>query len=278
MLAAGLITFREGLEAALIVGIVLGYLLKIGQRRQMRFAWAGVLAAIVVSILAAVGLLIIGTGLEEPYEQIFEGSMMLLAVIILTWMIFWMRYQGRFMKRDLEHQVQATLTRNLPLGVFALAFVAVFREGIETALFLSASAFATDAMATLLGSLVGLGLAVGAGYAIYVMSMRLNVKKFFDVTSVLLLVFAAGLFAHAVHEFQEIGWLPVLTQQAWNFTAVLPNGSTAGSILRALAGYNDSPTLLEVVAYVFYWVVILVGIRWWTRSLSARLAPGQANA
>ena len=278
MLAAALITFREGLEAALIVGIVLGYLVRIGQARQLRYAWAGVFAAVLVSVVATLGLQVVGASLEEPYEQIFEGSMMLLAVVILTWMIFWMRYQGRFMKRELEHQVQSTLATGATLGIFGLAFVAVFREGIETALFLSASAFASDAAATWMGSIIGLGLAIAAGYAVYVMSVRLDLRKFFDVTSVLLLIFAAGLFAHALHEFQEIGWLPILTQQAWNLQNVLANDSTLGSVLRALVGYNDSPTMLEVVGYVMYWVVVLVGVRWWTQRLSTRVAPGQVHA
>ena len=278
MLAAALITFREGLEAALIVGIVLGYLVRIGQARQLRYAWAGVFAAVLVSVVATLGLQVVGASLEEPYEQIFEGSMMLLAVVILTWMIFWMRYQGRFMKRELEHQVQSTLATGATLGIFGLAFVAVFREGIETALFLSASAFASDAAVTWMGSIIGLGLAIAAGYAVYVMSVRLDLRKFFDVTSVLLLIFAAGLFAHALHEFQEIGWLPILTQQAWNLQNVLANDSTLGSVLRALVGYNDSPTMLEVVGYVMYWVVVLVGVRWWTQRLSTRVAPGQVHA
>ena len=278
MLAAALITFREGLEAALIVGIVLGYLVRIGQTRQLRYAWAGVFAAVLVSVVATLGLQVVGASLEDPYEQIFEGSMMLLAVVILTWMIFWMRYQGRFMKRELEHQVQSTLATGATLGIFGLAFVAVFREGIETALFLSASAFASDAAVTWMGSIIGLGLAIAAGYAVYVMSVRLDLKMFFDVTSVLLLIFAAGLFAHALHEFQEIGWLPILTQQAWNLQNVLANDSTLGSVLRALVGYNDSPTMLEVVGYVMYWVVVLVGVRWWTQRLSTRVAPGQVHA
>ncbi len=278
MLAAALITFREGLEAALIVGIVLGYLVRIGQARQLRYAWAGVFAAVLVSVVATLGLQVVGASLEDPYEQIFEGSMMLLAVVILTWMIFWMRYQGRFMKRELEQQVQTTLATGATLGIFGLAFVAVFREGIETALFLSASAFASDAAVTWMGSIIGLGLAIAAGYAVYVMSVRLDLRKFFDVTSVLLLIFAAGLFAHALHEFQEIGWLPILTQQAWSLQNVLANDSTLGSVLRALVGYNDSPTMLEVVGYVMYWVVVLVGVRWWTQRLSTRVAPGQVHA
>jgi high-affinity iron transporter len=278
MLAAGLITFREGLEAALIVGILVSYLVKVGQQKQARLAWVGVIAAVAVSIGIALALETIGASLEEPYEQIFEGTMMLLAVVILTWMIFWMRYQGHAIKQNLEQTVQKTLVSGATFGIFGVAFVAVLREGIETALFLSASAFANDALPTLIGSVIGLTLAVLAGYAIYAMSLRLDVKLFFDVTSVLLLVVAAGLFAQAIHEFQEIGWLPFLTQQAWDLSHILPNNSTPGSILRALIGYNDSPSALEVVAYVFYWVVVLAGIRWWTQRLVTRLAPGQAQA
>ncbi|TAH52478.1 MAG: iron transporter [Chloroflexota bacterium] len=276
MFAAGLVTFREGLEAALIVGIVISYLSKMGHQTQLRFAWVGVILAMIVSALAAFGLQWVGTSLEEPYEQIFEGSMMFLAVGVLTWMIFWMRYQGRFMKRDLEHQVETALASGAAFGVFGLTFLAVFREGIETALFLSVSAFASDAGATLIGSVIGLALAMAVGYAIYVMAMRLNIRLFFDVTSILLLVFAAGLFAHGIHEFQEIGWLPMLTQSAWNTEGVLSNGSFVGSILRALVGYNATPSVLEVIAYIFYWGVVLVAIRYWTQHLSARLAPTHA--
>jgi high-affinity iron transporter len=278
MLSAGLITFREGMEAALIVGIVISYLIKVGSPHQVRAAWFGIVVAVAISIAAALTLQIIGTSLEEPYEQIFEGSMMLLAVLILTWMIFWMRYQGRFIKRDLEHKVQTTLASRATLGIFGLAFVAVLREGIETALFLSASAFANDGTATFIGSLVGLTLAVGIGYAIYVMSLRLNLGLFFDMTSVLLLIFAAGLFARGIHEFQEIGWLPILTQSAWNLQTMLPNSSTIGSILRAMVGYNDSPSLLETVGYIFYWAIILLSVRWWTQRLNMRVTAGQAQA
>lgn len=276
MFAAGLLTFREGLEAALIVGIVISYLYKIGQQKQIRIAWAGILLAVAGSVLAAFGLQWLGTSLQEPYEQMFEGTMMLLAVAVLTWMIFWMRYQGRFMKRDLEVQVQSALASGATFGIFGLTFFAVFREGIETALFLSASAFAMDGAATLIGGILGLALAVAAGYAIYVLSLRLNIRLFFDVTSVLLLFFAAGLFAHAIHEFQEIGWLPFLMQQAWNATNVLPNDSLVGSILRTLVGYNDSPTFLEVVTYVGYWLVVLFGIRVWMQRLGAQMVAARA--
>jgi high-affinity iron transporter len=151
----------------------------------------------------------------------------------------------------------------------------VLREGIETA-FSRASAFADDALSTVTGSLIGLVAAVAVGYAIYAMSVRLNLRRLFDVTSLLLLVFAAGLFAHAVHEFQEIGWLPILSNTAWDTSWLLANGSFLGALLRSLVGYNAQPSILEVVSYTFYWGVLLLGIRWWTQRISTSTVPKNA--
>ncbi|MBI5304371.1 MAG: FTR1 family protein [Chloroflexi bacterium] len=272
MVSALLITLREGLEAALIVGIVLGYLNKTGQRDRTPFAWAGVAAAAGLSALAALTMRFIGAELEEPFEQIFEGTTMWVAVAVLTWMIFWMRYQARFLKSDLERRVQTAVTRGQNWGVFTLAFVAVLREGVEMALFLAANAFAADGQGTLVGALLGLALATASGVLIYVYAVRLDVKLFFTVTSYLLIVFAAGLLAHGVHEFQEIGWLPILSTIAWDTKAWLSDQSPLGALLRALVGYNDNPTLLEVVSYLAYWVVVLQAVRWWTRRLATQLA------
>jgi high-affinity iron transporter len=268
MLSASLITLREGLEAALIVGIVLGYLQQIGRRDRAPIVWAGVGIAALLSTLIAVAMRVIGAELEEPFEQIFEGTTMLLAVAVLTWMIFWMRYQGRFLKSTLERNVQTAITRGEKWGLFGLAFFAVFREGLETALFLAANAFAADAQGTLIGALIGIALAIVMGVLIYVYSVRLNVKLFFDVTSILLIIFAAGLIAHAVHEFQEIGWLPILMERAWNTEWLLTNDSIIGSILRALVGYNAKPSLLEVTTYIGYLLIVVQTIRWWTQRLS----------
>jgi high-affinity iron transporter len=276
MLPAAIITFREGLEAALIVGIVLGYLIRIGQGARLRFAWAGVISAAAASIGIALALQWIGAELEEPYEQIFEGTTMLVAVGILTWMIFWMRYQARFMKMNLEQKVKSALTRGAAWGLLALTFFAVFREGVETALFLSASAFAGEGASTLVGAVIGLALAVAVGWAIYAMAVRLNVKLFFDVTSIFLLLFAAGLLAQGVHEFQEIGWLPMLTNTAWTTKWLLDDQSLLGSILHSLVGYNDTPSALQVVTYLGYWIVVLQAIRWWTQRLSARALARRA--
>lgn len=274
MVSALLITLREGLEAALIVGIVLGYLRQSGQRDRQRSAWAGVGVAALLSALIALAMRMIGAALEDPVEQIFEGTTMLLAVAVLTLMILWMRQRARFLQRDLETRMQAVVTRGENWGLFGLAFLAVFREGLETALFLAANAFAADAMGTLVGALIGIALAIAVGVLIYAYAVRLNIQLFFNVTSVLLIVFAAGLLAHGIHEFQEIGWLPILTGAAWDTRWLLDHKSTVGSILRSLIGYTAQPTWLEVAAYVGYWIVVLQAIRWWTRKANARLIQG----
>lgn len=265
MLSASLITLREGLEAALIVGIVLGYLQQIGRRDRTSLVWAGVGLAALLSTIIAVAMRAIGAELEEPFEQIFEGSTMVLAVIVLTWMIFWMRSQGRLIKGTLERNVQTAIMRGEKWGLFGLAFFAVFREGLETALFLAANTFAADTQGTLIGALIGIALAVTLGVLIYRYAVRLNMKLFFDATSILLIVFAAGLITHAVHEFQEIGWLPILMDRAWNTEWLLTNDSAIGSILRALVGYNAKPSLLEVATYIGYLLIVVQTIRWWTQ-------------
>ena len=276
MFTALLISLREGLEAALIVGIVLSYLNQAGQRGRTPFAWLGVIVAAGLSAAMALGMRFVGAELQEPFEQIFEGATMFLAVAVLTWMIFWMRYQARFLKSDLENHVQAAVTSGQNWGLFALTFLAVFREGVETALFLAANAFAADGLATLIGALIGLALAIGAGVLIYACAVRLDIKRFFDITSILLIVFAAGLLAHGVHEFQEIGWLPILSNAAWDTRAWLANDSPAGAMLRSLVGYNAEPSMLEVVAYFGYWLVLAQAIRWWTDRLGNRLIQARS--
>ena len=276
MLAAGLITFREGLEAALIVGIVLGYLKKIGRLDRQRYVWGGVIAAIVASLGVALGLQAIGAQFTGRAEEIFEGATMFFAVGGLTWMIFWMRYQGRYIKVALERDVQVAVTAGQNWALFALAFVAAFREGVETALFLSAAALASAAANTLWGGLLGLGVALLVGYLIFTTTVRLDVKRFFDATSVLLLLFAAGLLAHGVHEFQEAGLIPVIVEHVWDINHILNENSTLGSILKAMLGYNGNPSLLEVSSYLGYWVVVLSSVRWWMKRVGVRLVEGGA--
>jgi high-affinity iron transporter len=274
MAAATLISLREGLEAALIVGILLGYLRKIGHPAGRGPVWIGVLVAVLLSIGVAFIIQTVGLELEGSAEQLFEGTTMFLAVGVLTWMIFWMRYQARLLRTSLEHDVQAAVATGRSWGLAAVSFVAVLREGVETALFLSAAAFASEDGGTLPGALLGLGLAVLIGTLIYATTARLNVRAFFNLTSVLLLIFAAGLFARGVHEFQEAGVLPTLNAQLWNTNQILDESSTVGEFLKALIGYNGNPSLEEVAAYLVYWVATLLGVRLWMQAkFATRLRP-----
>jgi high-affinity iron transporter len=147
---------------------------------------------------------------------------------------------------------------------------------VETALFLAANAFAADTQGTVIGALLGIAFAIGIGVLIYAYAVRLNMRLFFDTSSILLIIFAAGLAAHGIHEFQEIGWLPILTNPAWNTTWLLTNDSALGSMLRALLGYNAEPSLLEVATYVGYLIIIVQAIRWWTQKISLSLTQKRA--
>lgn len=278
MLVGLLITFREGLEAALVVGILQGCLRKIGRREESRYVWLGVILAVASSVTLAWGIQRVGLELEGRAEQLFEGATMFLAVVVLTWMIYWMRYQARLIRSTLERGVEQAVKTGDRRALIAVAFVAVFREGVETALFLSAAAFASRGGATLGGALIGLGLAAALGFGIYASTVRLPVRWFFNGTSVLLLIFAAGLMAHGVHEFQEAGLLPSINPRLWDMTHILSDDSFIGQLLKSLAGYNGHPSLAEVVAYVAYWAFGLLGIRWLVeRSLQRRRESEPAN-
>lgn len=263
MLPSLLLTFREGLEAALIIGIMLGTLTQIGHRDRRAWIWSAVGLSAALSLALAVALSIAGARLQGTAEYVFEGVAMLLAVVVLTWMIFWMRGNARALAQTLRADIRSAVQRRHNWALFSIAFLAVFREGVETALFLTATRLAGDGWSTLAGALIGLALAVAVGWGIYAGGLRLNLRRFFDLTSVTLLIFAAGLFAHGIHEFQEAGWLPLLTAEAWNTRALLDDHSTGGAVLRTLIGYNDNPTVLEVVAYWSYWAVVLGALAWW---------------
>jgi len=263
MLAAALITFREGLEAALIVSIVLGYLKKTDHMDRQRSVWWGVVAAIAASLAAALGLQAIGARFEGRAEQVFEGMTMLLAAGVLTWMVFWMQAQGRRIKGHLEEGVRQAVATGQSWALFGLAFLAVVREGIETVLFLSAAVFASSPVQTLTGGLVGLAAAAVVGWLLFAASVRLNMRRFFQMTGVLLIVFSAGLVAHGIHEFQEAELLPILVEHVWDINHVLDEESTLGSVLKSLFGYNGNPSLMEVLSYFGYYAVI--GLATWQR-------------
>ena len=274
--AAFVIALREGIEAALIVSIVLAYLKQLGRTNHARLVWAGTGLALLLS--AATGTLIfaVGADFEGRAEQLFEGLVTLTAVGVLTWMIFWMRRQGARIKSELQHKVDSALMAG-GLALSALAFFAVLREGVETALFLFAAAEGTAVEggavgAQLVGAGLGFALAVVLGVLLYRGGIRMNLRTFFKVTGAILIVVAAGLFAFSVHELQEAGWFPILEGQAFDLSATLPDDEGIGAVLRGLLGYNADPTVFEVLAWVTYLVVVGVLYLRPHRSLSTRSA------
>jgi high-affinity iron transporter len=267
MLASLVLAFREGLEASLIVGILLGYLRKIKAEQYRRYIWLGVGLAVAASLAVAIIIQLIGYQLEGRAEELFEGIVMLIAVGVLTWMIFWMRYQARAYARQLHDDIAEAIDRGQLRGLTSMAFLAVFREGVELALFLSAAVFVLDDATTLLGAMIGLAASVLVGIIVYLSTIQLNVRAFFQVTSVILMLFAAGLLAHGIHELQEAGVIPVIVEHVWDVNHILDENSTVGELLKTLVGYNGNPSLLEVLAYIMYWPVSLIGIRWRVNSL-----------
>ena len=254
MTASFLITLREGLEASLIISIILAFLARMGRKAQFRSIWLGTGLALLAS-LAAGGVIFLTVGaLEGRPEEIFEGLAMFLAVGVLSYMVLWMRRQARHMKAHLEAQVKEALMAGSALALASLAFVVVVREGIETVLFLFGASRGAEPGAVLWGGLLGLALAAGIGYAGYRGSRRLNLPLFFNITGVLLILFAAGLLAHGIHEFQEAGVFPVVREEVWNINPVLSEGEGIGAFLKALLGYNGNPELLEVLFYFGYLV------------------------
>jgi len=261
MLSSYVLSLREGLEAALIIGIVLGALRQVHRPELKPALWAGMVSAILVSAAAGIILSLLGLSLEGKAEVVFEGITMLIAAGILTWMIFWMMRQSHSLKSELEAGVHKAATGTGKRALFALAFFAIVREGIELALFLTAAAFSSDATQTILGALLGLGTAILLGWSLFATTVRLDLRRFFQVTGFLLILFAAGLVAHGVHEFNEVGWIPAVIEHVWDINPFIDENSTVGQILKALLGYNGNPSLTEVLAYLVYFVVILFGLR-----------------
>lgn len=272
--ATFVIALREGIEAALIVSIVLAYLKQLGRTDGSRLVWWGTGLAVLLSAATGTVIFSVGADFEGTAEQVFEGLVTFTAVGVLTWMIFWMRRQGARIKSDLQHKVDSALVSG-GFALSALAFVAVLREGVETALLLFAAAEGTAVeggavAAQLLGFGLGLGLAVVLGVLLYRGGVRMNLRTFFKVTGAILIVVAAGLFAFSMHELQEAGWFPILEGRAFDLSATLPDDEGIGAILRGLLGYNADPTVFEVLAWVTYLVVVgVLYLRPYT-SLSSR--------
>ena len=261
MLPSYVLSLREGLEAALLIGIVIGALRQMRHTELAPAVWMGVASASLVSLVAGVLITILGLSFEGRAEQIFEGLTLILAAGVLTWMIFWMNGQARHLKGELEGGVHKAVFEGGKHSLFLLAFLAVLREGIELALFLVASVFASDVQQTLIGTFLGLGTSILLGWSLFATTVRLDLRRFFRVTGILLILFAAGLVAYGVHEFNEAGLIPPLIEHVWNVNGLLDENSVLGSMLKSLFGYNGNPSLSEVLAYLSYFIAIYAGLR-----------------
>jgi len=276
MLSSLLITLREGLEAALIVGITLAYLARTNNRQGFKPVWLGTGLAVLVSLIAGIVIYFSAGELEGRAEAIFEGIAMLVAAGVLTWMILWMRKQAINIKGHLEAQIKSALQSGSDLGLITLAFVAVVREGIETVLFLfGATGVAESLPLSIAGGLIGLAAAILIGYTIYKGTSRLNLSTFFKVTSLLLILFAAGLLAHGMHEFHEAEVVPPVIEHVWDINSILSEQSTFGRFLSALFGYNANPSLIEVITYFSYLAITLVSFFTPVSKKEARLILGK---
>lgn len=263
MIPSFIITFREALEAALVVGIVLSYLVRIRQTQYNNVVYLGVVSGIVASIIGAILFTFIAGGFTGKAEKIFEGITMLAGACLLTTMILWMMKQKQI-ARELEQRIALQLTKTYKSGLYLLVFTAILREGIETVIFLSAASFVSGNN-SLIGALAGITAAILLGYAIFLGSMKINIKNFFSITSILLILFAAGLVAHGVHELQEAKLIPTIIEHIWDINpSAAPGGSYPllhekgyiGSILESLFGYNGNPSLLEVLSYIAYLLLV----------------------
>jgi high-affinity iron transporter len=280
MIPSLIITFREVLEMALIVGIVLGYLSQIRRKDYNKVVYAGIGFGILASISGAILFHNLAGGFTGRTEEIFEGITMLIGALLLTTMLFWMMKQ-RNIATDLKQKIDHQLESQHGWGLFLLVFVSILREGIETVIFLSASNVASESN-SLIGGAVGILLAMVVGYLFFFSTKDIDIKRFFNYTSFILVLFAAGLVAHGVHELQEAGIIPVIIEHIWDINpAVVIKGEfpllhekgLIGGILKGLFGYNGNPTLLEVISYVIY----LVSAAWLWKRETDRKALGMTR-
>ncbi|GAH29905.1 unnamed protein product, partial [marine sediment metagenome] len=248
-------------EAFLIVGIIISYLFKIGEKRYIKHVIFGVIFAIVLSIgLAYIFELLFG-GLEGKVEEIFEGSVMLLAVVVLTYMIFWMNNQARRIKSDIEISVGKAINKGRIFSLFFLGFIVVFREGAETVLFFRAISYQIGSRELIIGGAIGIISSIVLALIFFVSTIKINLSLFFRITGILIMLIAAGLLSTSMHEFQEAGVLPIIKDNIYDISHILSTDSIAGGILKSLFGYNPSPSLLEIIIYLTYIAAIIILIR-----------------
>ena len=252
MFANYLIGLREGLEAALIVGILVAYVVKLDQRKRLTRLWAGITLAIMIALTAGAILTFTSQSLSFEAQEGFGGFMSIFAVALITWMIFWMAGHARFIKGHLQSEIDKALLGSAWTLTF-IAFIAVAREGLETALFLWAGINASGTTTgPVIGATLGLLTAVALGYIIYRGAVRLDLGRLFAWTGAGLVIVAAGVLAYGVHDLQEAGVLPGLNNLAFDVSSAIPPGSWYGALLKGTVNFSPATTWLQLIVWVAY--------------------------
>ncbi|CAB4817275.1 unannotated protein [freshwater metagenome] len=257
MLSTFLIALREGLEAALIVGILVAYLVKTGRTHLLAPLWIGVSLAIVASLGLGGFLSFTSAELTARGEEFFAGTTSFLAVGFVTWMVFWMQRAARGLRDELHGKVDSAVGAG-SLAIAVTAFVAVVREGLETALFIYTN-FKTvgAASSATVGLILGLGVAIALGYLIYNRSVKINLGKFFQITGTALVVVAAGVLSYGVHEYQELGWLPGADSFIWDVTSWMAPDSIVATVLAGSIGFDTTTSWVQFLIAGVYLAVVL---------------------
>lgn len=270
-----LILLREGLEAALIVAIVLAYLKVLGRESDFKTVWAGTLAGVGIAVVAGAIIFTAVGELEGAAEEITEGIIAFTAAGVLTWMIFWMGRQARSIKGELHAKVDAAVAAGSAGALAGIAFIAILREGLETVLFLLSTTVGSESNAAqFVGGLLGLAAAAAIGYFVYQGSRRINLRLFFRVTGILILLFAAGLLAKGVHEFQEAGVISTAAEHVYDVSSVdalNPDETTFGEFLGGLFGWSPNPSIEMVIVYFAY----LIPVGWAFLRMTRKVPPVQ---
>jgi high-affinity iron transporter len=279
LLPTFVIGLREGVEAALIVGIIAAFLRQEERGDALRYVWAGVAAAVLLCAAVGVTLQIVNEDLPQRQQEGLETIVSLAAVGIVTFMIVWMRRNARGLRKELERSAAGALARGSIYALVAMAFFAVLREGLETAVFLLA-AFQSSANpgAAGAGAVIGLAVAVAIGWGIYKGGVRLNLSKFFRFTAAVLVLVAAGLLAAAAHTAHEAGWLNAFQGQALDLSWLIVPGSVTSSLFTGMLGLQPQPTVAEAAVYILYAVPMLVYVLWPQRSRPRAPARQPAQA
>lgn len=279
MLPTFIIGLREGLEAALIVGIVAAFLAQQGRREALRQVWYGVALALAICLTVGVILKIISTDLPQQGQERLETVIGLVAVAMVTYMIIWMRSHSKNLKGDLETATASALAQNSAKALVLMAFLAVLREGFETVVFLLAAFNASgNAMASGTGALLGVLTAVLGGYLIFKGGLKINLGRFFRVTGLVLVVIAAGLVMTAFHTGHEGGWVSFGQEQMFDLSWFVRPGSVVSSLATGVLGIQPFPTQIEVFAWALYLVPMVLLVVWPQRKRTSAPAPALAPA